>query len=113
MKKQIIVTLEEEGLHYWKNCDLDEVEYLKTLHRHIFHIKCIKTVSHSDRDIEFIKYKHQIRNYLDKLYFSSKYNCLLFGPKSCEMIAEELINEFDLDECEVMEDGENGAIVKR
>jgi len=30
---------------------------------------------------------------------------------SCEMIAEELIKEFDLCRCEVNEDAENGAIL--
>jgi hypothetical protein len=34
-----------------------------------------------------------------------------FGAKSCEMIAIELINEFNLSRCEVNEDNENGAIV--
>jgi len=32
---------------------------------------------------------------------------------SCEMIARELIEHFNLSRCEVSEDGENGAIVTR
>ena len=34
-----------------------------------------------------------------------------FGAMSCEMLARELIEEFDLCQCEVNEDNENGAIV--
>jgi len=36
-----------------------------------------------------------------------------FGNRSCEDIAEELIETFDLLNCEVLEDGENGAYLWR
>ena len=35
----------------------------------------------------------------------------MFNSMSCEMLANELIDEFDLYSCEVNEDGEGGAIV--
>ena len=60
---KIIVKLNMEGLHRWKDCDIDEVKYLKNLHRHLFYIRVIKDVSHNDRDIEIIKFKKSIIDY--------------------------------------------------
>ena len=109
----IIVRLQVEGLHYWK--DASEVEpdvvFLANIHRHMFHIKCKAEVRHNDRDIEFILFKREIKQYLEDKYFDDSHNCLLFGNRSCEMIAQELVNEFELNYCSVAEDGENGAEV--
>ena len=47
-------------------------------------------------------------------YLRTKYydgECLKFVKMSCEMIAKELLEKFDLTKCEVSEDNENGAIV--
>ena len=111
MRREIYSKIEIEGIHNWKSCPIEEVSYLRDDHRHIFHIKVFKNVTHSDRDIEFIQFKHQIIDYLNTSYFESNKKCLYFGSMSCEMIAEELINEFDLLRCEVSEDDENGVIV--
>jgi len=54
LKKSVVVTLQVEGVHYWEDCPIPEVAFLKNLHRHIFHIKAMKTVQHNDRDIEII-----------------------------------------------------------
>jgi hypothetical protein len=112
MKKQIFCTITIEGLHHWNDCNIDEVKYLKDLHRHLFQIKCIKTVSHNDRDIEFIKLKHEVESFIKESYFDNYFNCCNFKNLSCESIAEILINKYNLDQCEVSEDGENGSIVK-
>ncbi len=111
MKTEVYCTLQIEGLHHWPECPFEEVAYLRDLHRHVFHIKAYKLVTHSDRDIEFIMLKHKITSWLEVQYYSGAAKCCLFGPMSCEMIAEELITEFELSKCEVSEDGENGAIV--
>lgn len=118
-KTEIWCSLQIEGMHNWETCDLQPVEYLKHPHRHIFHIKAFKLVTHSDRDIEFINLKHEINKYLIGQYWSgwSKddtregYGLCVFGSMSCEMMAAELIEQFNLIRCEVSEDGENGAIV--
>ena len=110
--KKIFGTLEIEGVHLWKNCDIKEVSYLKNLHRHIFHVRAVKKVSHSDRDIEFINLKHQIKNHISDKYYSPFMELNNFNEMSCEMIAEELISKFDLCLCEVSEDGENGSIIE-
>lgn len=115
----VYCTLHIEGTHNWPGCPFDEVAYLRDPHRHMFHIKAYKPVSHSDRDVEFIMLKHQINKHLIGKYWSSWEESEIaagtglceFGAMSCEMIAEELIGEFDLSKCEVSEDGENGAVV--
>ena len=106
LRKYIVVNLQFEAIHDWPDCNIPEVYYLKFKHRHIFHIKCIKEVSHSDRDIEIIKFKHTIQEYLYNSYPRGD-----LGSMSCEMIAEKLLKKFDLKSCDVLEDGENGAII--
>tara|TARA_R110002020_G_C15753260_1_gene726341 strand:- start:162 stop:479 length:318 start_codon:yes stop_codon:yes gene_type:complete len=101
----IIIKLTYIGLHCWKNCPLDEVKYLKDKHRHTFYITCKKEVSHDDRDIEIIMFKNKILNYLETKYKGD------FGIMSCEMIAKDLKNVFELNYCKVLEDNENGAEV--
>ncbi len=108
--KEVFCTLQVEGTHNWPDCPFDEVAYLRNPHRHMFHIKAYKEVTHSNRDVEFIMLKHKIQDYFVDTYYGEK-NLCTFGAKSCEMIAEELINEFDLSRCEVSEDNENGANV--
>lgn len=113
-KKTIVYSrFSVEGLHKWYNCDIEEVMYLKNLHRHNFGITAYVETSHNDRDVEFIEFKHQIEKYLKDKYFDAKFNCLNFGSMSCEMIASELLEKFNLCKCEVNEDNENGAIVER
>lgn len=108
---EIFCTLKLDGIHHWPGCDIPEVEYLKHPHRHLFHIKAHAFVNHDDRDLEFIKLQHEIRDYLFGRYWNETFNCLMFGAMSCEMIARELIETFELSMCEVSEDGENGAIL--
>lgn len=107
----IYVTLQIEGTHNWPDCPFEEVDYLRDPHRHVFWIKAHKVVTHSDRDVEFIMLKHQIRNYLAQQYYQYEKQLCVFGAKSCEMIAEELCSVFELCACDVSEDNENGAIV--
>lgn len=108
---RIIAELKVEGMHRWRNCPIEEVAYLRDYHRHMFHIRVTKWVNHDDRDVEFIQLSHSIRQYLRERYFVSTFNCLHLGDRSCEMIANELVERFDLQSAEVLEDGEGGAIV--
>ena len=111
ISEEVFCTLQLEGLHHWPKCHIDEVKYLRHLHRHVFHIKAHKLVTHDDRDVEFIELKHKIKYYIEQEYWDEKLRLLHFGAQSCEMIAKELITKFNLSRCEVSEDGENGAIV--
>ena len=107
-KITITVKLKVEGLHFFPNADtiFPEVGYLKHIHRHTFHIACEFEVTHTERDKEFILSKHEINNYLTSRYFDLHINCLNFGGMSCESIALELYEKFNLQSCTVGEDGE-------
>lgn len=107
MKTEVYCTVLFEGIHCWPECPFDEVKYLRDPHRHVFYIRAFKKVNHDDRDVEFIMLKHQIERYLSTVYPGGE-----IGRKSCEMLAEELINTFELSACDVSEDNENGAIVR-
>ena len=112
MNTAVIVKLQVEGLHQWAVCDIREVAYLSSLHRHVFHVECKKEVSHDDRDIEIISFKHELKKYLLGVYSTDGLVCN-FGGRSCEMIAKELLQKFELNYCSVLEDGENGAEVTK
>lgn len=113
MKTFVVVTLQVEGVHRWKDCPFDEVGYLRDMHRHMFHIKAVKEVTHDDRDVEIIKLKQQVKGHLELKYYVTPQHLCDFGGMSCEMIAKELVEKFELESCEVLEDNENGAIVRR
>jgi hypothetical protein len=112
VETEVFCTLQVEGTHCWSTCDIEEVNYLRYTHRHVFHIKAHVTVTHSDRDVEFIRLKHQITKYLRDAYFNEHQQLHVFGMKSCEMLGIELMREFGLSRIEVDEDHENGAVVK-
>ena len=112
MKKFIEVKLDIEGLHNWPDCNLPHVEYLKYLHRHTFVIHCRAEVSHGNRDIEFIDFKHNIKQFIAKRWYDPTYGCCNFGSMSCEHIAETLLDQFGLCRCSVSEDNEFWGIVE-
>jgi len=124
MKTEIVVKFNIEGLHAWpgvvENDKLKEaVGFLQFPHRHQFTFRATKQVSHADRDIEIIDLKRIMIHYLFTQYgkppvpkAEGLYNSHCdFGNQSCEMIAQELVEKFELSSCEVLEDNENGAIV--
>lgn len=97
---------EFEAVHAWPDCPIEEVNYLRDRHRHVFHIDSYKTVNHDDRDTEFIVLKHRVQEQLEEWYPDRE-----LGSTSCEMLAIRLIGAFGLSKCMVSEDGENGAVV--
>jgi hypothetical protein len=113
MMTNIIVKLQVEGIHFWKDCDIEDVDFLANPHRHIFHITCKKEVTHDDRDIEIIRMKRQVLLFLEQKYAKTpsviKGTVCWFGGMSCEMIARVLLEKFELNYCKVLEDNENGA----
>ena len=107
------VTTSFEGVHYYKNATGDE-EFLKHPHRHVFHLTVKIQQYHTNRDIEYIHFKRWLDNQLDSI---------LVNGKSCEMLCDIIYNlaqrkymskntaKRDVT-IEVLEDGENGAIVE-
>ena len=88
-----------------------DVSFLGYPHRHIFHFRVAITVTHNDRDIEFIQFKR----WLEKLYAEKT---LELDYKSCEMMSDDLFDKISEKypgrevKIEVSEDGENGALIE-
>ena len=108
--REIFVTFQREGIHCYPGAP-EGVEFLRHPHRHMFHFKITMEVFHNDRDVEFILFKRE----LEALYTEGT---LILHSKSCEMIAEELIEYISKKyehrdiTVEISEDGENGAVLK-
>ena len=121
-ERKIWVTFQKEGIHCYPAAATDpnlatgdqyDVSFLANPHRHIFHFRVWLSVTHNDRDVEFIQFKR----WLEKLY-SSNEGVLSLDYKSCEMMSDELhthISQKYPDRevwIEVSEDGENGSFIK-
>ena len=119
-KRMIWVKFSKEGIHKYPAAledpalatgDEYDVSFLGYPHRHIFHFQVWISVTHSDRDVEFIQFKR----WLEKLYTEKT---LQLNYRSCEMISEDLYAQINARYpgrevwIEVSEDGENGAILK-
>ena len=104
MKKEIVVKVQVEGIHHWPECPIEEVEFLRWRHRHMFSITLWKEVHHNDREIEIIQLGRRVKEYLGTQPID-------FGRRSCEDIAEDLLGVFGASAVEVLEDNENGAKV--
>ncbi len=118
--KMIWVKFSQEGIHRYPAALTDpnlatgdkyDVSFLGHPHRHIFHFQVWISVTHDDRDIEFIQFKRWLQN----LYGD---NILNLDYKSCEMIADDLYTQISERYpnrsvwIEVSEDNENGALIK-
>jgi len=114
MKSSIFVRLQIPGVHRWPECDINAVQYLKHLHRHVFHIEAHCPVSHDDRDVEFLFLQKEIRGFLMQTYWHEFMSLMFLDTMSCEQLAIKILEEFpSLSKVSVSEDGENGAIVCR
>jgi len=118
--KMIWVTFSKEGIHKYPAALTDpnlatgdeyDVSFLGYPHRHTFHFKVWISVTHDDRDIEFIQFKR----WLEKLYNEGT---LQLDYKSCEMMSGDLFDTISAKYpgrevwIEVSEDGENGSFIK-
>jgi hypothetical protein len=79
----------------------------------MFHFTVACKVQHDDRDKEFIMLKRDILEYIYEYYYNTSTRTCEFGPRSCEMLAKEVLEEFDAEWVEVWEDMENGAKVEK
>jgi len=120
--KMIWVTFQKEGIHCYPAAATDpnlatgdqyDVSFLANPHRHIFHFRVWLSVTHNDRDVEFIQFKR----WLEQLY-SSAQGVLSLDHKSCEMMSDDLYAQISQKYpgrevwIEVSEDGENGSFIK-
>lgn len=109
MKTNIIVTLQVEGQHRWENCPIPEMAFLKDYHRHLFCFKIEKGIENLDREIEIIKFKREVSDYIRSEFYDSVLGMCNFGNMSCEQIGKLLLEVFHLYSIEVLEDHENGS----
>ena len=106
----IFVTTQFEGIHCYPDAP-DEVAFLRSPHRHMFHVKYEVEVFHDDRELEFILVKRALEAYVPILKN--------LEHKSCEMIARAIMewsdNKYGIRHVRitVSEDGENGAVLER
>jgi len=114
-KTTVIVKLAVDGCHNFPLAAelFPEVDFLSQRHRHMFHFTVACAVTHSDRDKEFIMLKRDIIDYINGQYFDDFSRTCEFEAQSCEMLAEEVLKEFDAEWVEVWEDQENGARVEK
>jgi hypothetical protein len=116
MKYSVVVTFSIEGFHNWPAAKhvFPEVAFLSERHRHMFGFRCYATVTHTDRDEEFILLNRKIQKELRIMFVESEPNVLEFSSMSCEAIGEWLLIKFpSLYKVEVWEDWENGAVIER
>ncbi len=119
-QRWIWVTFQKEGIHKYPAALTDpalatgdeyDVSFLGYPHRHIFHFRVSITVTHNDRDIEFIQFKRWLENLYNK-------GTLALDYKSCEMMADDLYIQIasrypDRDvKISVSEDDENGCVIE-
>lgn len=99
-----------EDFHCWPDAP-EEVDFLRSNHRHIFKVSVKIEVNHDDREIEFFILQRQVNNIIETSVKPMEQR------KSCEDMAEVIMDYLEVIypsrfiEVEVSEDGENSSIV--
>ena len=115
VKRWVTARTQFRGIHNWLNCPIDEVGFLRHLHRHVFYVTVSIEVSGADREIEFFVLQRQIDSIIAER-FPRKDESLVVGARSCEMIADEIYEGLQRElgdreiKISVSEDGENEAM---
>tara|TARA_R100001086_G_scaffold150141_1_gene79795 strand:- start:2254 stop:2604 length:351 start_codon:yes stop_codon:yes gene_type:complete len=108
VKQFMIADFEVEGFHHYPMAP-EPVEFLQYDHRHLFQIRMAWTVDHANREKEIFIYTDKVKNWIQTTFGSPAQ----FNNRSCEMIAEILLEEFDCEWVEVLEDGKGGGRVEK
>lgn len=94
IKRSIEVRFVKEGVHRYPAAETDpklatggwdDVSFLAHPHMHYFHFAVHLEVQHNDRDVEFIQFSRWLQRQYER-------GTLHVDHKSCEMLAEDLIN---------------------
>ncbi|OPZ49143.1 MAG: hypothetical protein BWY95_00257 [Bacteroidetes bacterium ADurb.BinA104] len=113
MKSYIVVRDQIEGIHHYPSAP-KEVEFLRHMHRHVFHVTFRIEVRHANREMEFIivkrHLKHTIHNFMRERS-SSAFSCEMFAEHVIHQMGQKLEAQDREMMCSVFEDGENGAEV--
>lgn len=118
--RHIEISFQREIIHQFDGADedpklatggSDDVSFLANLHRHNVHFFVRVNVHHADREIEFF----QLKRFCQSIFPGDTHNV---GTLSMEQLAEKLLAELIKRhpnrtwEIRVLEDNENGAVVR-
>jgi hypothetical protein len=103
------VRFRKEGYHSWPAAP-NEVAFLASLHRHMFHFQVDVQQFGDDRDLEFFILSRKIQTWFDAQSWEGRTSCEMF----CFAIKRWLETEYPerMVRVSVYEDGENGSIVE-
>jgi len=111
----VFCNFRQVGFHQWAGAP-DQYAYLRSKHRHEFHVRVQVAVNHDDRDMEFCHLKQIAQEAFRNMGVPTADGSLILGSQSCEMMARRLGSSLQAmgiqaTSVEVSEDGENGALV--
>lgn len=104
-----VVRTQWEGMHHWPAAP-EEVAFLRSLHRHMFHITVHVEQFHNDRDIEYILFLQRLRVNLEQNPWPMSASCETIALVIAQWVRVEYGGRAV--KVEVSEDGENGALVE-
>lgn len=117
---QVSIQTQFEGIHCWPHAP-EEVAFLRSPHRHMFEVYVNMSVTHDDREVEFIMLKHEVEKYVresEAMNMQPNGVCQLY-TMSCEQIANGIIDHLEMlygsdryINVGVFEDDENGCWVE-
>jgi 6-pyruvoyl-tetrahydropterin synthase len=109
----ITVSIEVAGMHRYPE---SKRVYLRDFHRHDFRITVMIGVSEHNRQFEFYDVQDSMILALDSIFTRADATTYNFGNRSCEHIANELMEvlrkDFPIEEVHVFEDQYNGSVVR-
>lgn len=113
MRTRVYARTRFEGFHHWPDAP-EPVAFLRTLHRHEFHVRVDVEVTDHDREVEFILLKRMVD---DLLRQAREASVATTHRWSCEHWATHIGTELQkagvpVVRVEVNEDGENGSIIE-
>lgn len=105
----VYTTFQVEGFHSWAKAP-EEVAFLRNRHRHLFHFHIQTSVSHDDREIEFLLFRQAVKKLVEDRFCDRVGSCEQVG----KWIIYQLIERYGKERIYIVtvsEDGENGAKV--
>jgi hypothetical protein len=101
------------GFHQWETAP-EAVKYLRSLHRHVFHVELEISVYHNDRELEY----HMVLGAMNKFIDSEMLGAMWNNRWSCEDMAFKIVlwaadayPDRPGYTCTISEDDENGSVV--
>jgi hypothetical protein len=107
MAASVFCRLTFEAFHHWPDAPV-KYDYLRLIHRHVFHVELRRPVKHGNREVEFIDWKNWAFQKLESQKLKAE--TLVW---SCEHWAKWMVENLDATVAIVSEDGENGAIFEK